>query len=69
MVSTAILKYDERWRGKEKLELSARDQTKRDEEYQALVDLAQQIKDDIGIEGKKTKDEDAAEKPIPDVAG
>lgn len=64
MVSSAILKYDERWRGKEQLELSSRDMSKRDEEYQSLVDLAQEIKDAIGIEGKKAKDGDAAEKPL-----
>lgn len=55
MISTAVLEYQEKWRAHDesKIELSAKDEDKRAEDWRELVELAEEIKDAIGIEGKK----------------
>lgn len=55
MISTAVLDYNEKWRSldEQKIELPAEEEDKRAETWKNLVDLAEEIKEAIGIEGKK----------------
>lgn len=56
-ISNAVLAYEARWKtfDEEKIELPERGEKNRAEDWQKIVDLAQEIKDAIGIIPKRKK--------------